>query len=158
MTRGKKRDQREEPRLGVAMPGTDQGATAAEAAGDARQAGGDERQAGGAAFAGRGGGPGPTKSRQNLGRARGRPTPYNRPKQLPDKWQHDMFDNGFTGFRGPAGGGGVESGWLTGCPEAETFKTLCFLGRGEAGTVGEMLVAAGWAHVNSSSSSSQQVE
>ncbi|KAK5907177.1 hypothetical protein CesoFtcFv8_005054 [Champsocephalus esox] len=82
------------------MPGTDQGATAAEAAGDARQAGG-------AVFAGRGGGPGPTKSRHNLGRARGRPTPYKRPKQLPDKWQHDMFDNGFTG---PAGGGGVETG------------------------------------------------
>nr|XP_033947196.1 THO complex subunit 4-like [Pseudochaenichthys georgianus] len=104
-----------------------------QAAGDVRQAGGDERQAGGAAFAGRGGGPGPTRSRQNLGRARGRPTPYNRPKQLPDKWQHDMFDNGFTGFSGPAeggGGGGVETGWLTGCPEAETFKTLCFLGRG----------------------------
>ncbi|KAI4822847.1 hypothetical protein KUCAC02_008372 [Chaenocephalus aceratus] len=68
---------------------------------------------GGAAFAGRGGGPGPTRSRQNLSRARGRPTPYNRPKQLPEKWQHDMFDNGFSGFSGPAGGGGgggVETG------------------------------------------------
>nr|XP_019958585.1 PREDICTED: THO complex subunit 4 [Paralichthys olivaceus] len=68
---------------------------------------------GGGGFGGRGGGSGPMRSRQNLSRARGRPTPYNRPKQLPDKWQHDMFDNGFSGFNGAAGGGGgagVETG------------------------------------------------
>ncbi|KAM6966702.1 THO complex subunit 4 [Tautogolabrus adspersus] len=68
---------------------------------------------GGGGFGGRGGASGPMRSRQNLSRARGRPTPYNRPKQLPDKWQHDMYDNGFSGFNGAAGGGGgagVETG------------------------------------------------
>ncbi|XP_034395429.1 THO complex subunit 4 [Cyclopterus lumpus] len=67
----------------------------------------------GGGFGGRGGGSGPMRGRQNLSRARGRPTPYSRPKQLPDKWQHDMYDNGFSGFSGPAGGGGgagVETG------------------------------------------------
>lgn len=35
------------------------------------------------------------------------------PRELPDKWQHDMFEGGFgsnAGGGGGAGGGGVETG------------------------------------------------
>lgn len=49
------------------------------------------------------------RNQPNLRRGRGRPTPYSRPKNLPDKWQHDMYDNGYSAGGG-GGGAGVETG------------------------------------------------
>ncbi|XP_060748416.1 THO complex subunit 4 isoform X1 [Tachysurus vachellii] len=68
----------------------------------------------GGSFGGRGGGSGPMRNRQNLNRGRSRPTPYSRPKQLPDKWQHDLFDNGYSTNSGGGGGGGGGAGVETG--------------------------------------------
>ncbi|KAG7335080.1 hypothetical protein KOW79_001676 [Hemibagrus wyckioides] len=88
-----------------------------------RGRGGGGRGAGGAgrlganaggSFGGRGGGSGPMRNRQSLSRGRSRPTPYSRPKQLPDKWQHDLFDNGYSANSGGGGGGGGGAGVETG--------------------------------------------
>ncbi|MCJ8739415.1 hypothetical protein PDJAM_G00046840 [Pangasius djambal] len=85
-------------------------------AGGGRGAGGAGRLGAntGGSFGGRGGGSGPMRNRQNLNRGRSRPTPYSRPKQLPDKWQHDLFDNGYSTNSGGGGGGGGGAGVETG--------------------------------------------
>ncbi|XP_029918597.1 THO complex subunit 4-like isoform X2 [Myripristis murdjan] len=58
----------------------------------------------GTASAGRGGNAG--RSRQSFSR-NNRATPYTRPRVLPDKWQHDMYEEGFSGRTGRGGDAGA---------------------------------------------------
>ncbi|KAM6972112.1 aly/REF export factor 2-like [Aplochiton taeniatus] len=75
--------------------------------GRGRSSGGRSGNAGRAA----GDGSGPMRSRQNFTRDRSsRPTPYSRPRELPDKWQHDMYDGGLGGRTGGGGATGGGSG------------------------------------------------
>ncbi|XP_064617939.1 THO complex subunit 4-B-like [Liolophura sinensis] len=74
-------------------------------AGTSRGRGGRRGAAGGGVFRG-----GVQKRRG------GRPTPYSRPKEMPDVWQHDMFDGGSSPLKKLGGsiGGGVGGGLQAG--------------------------------------------
>ncbi|XP_038064213.1 THO complex subunit 4-A-like [Patiria miniata] len=65
--------------------------------GRGRGAGGQTRggAVGGRTRGGSGAGVGGAIRRQNRGGAR--PTPYSRPKQVPDQWQHDMYEGAGSG-------------------------------------------------------------
>lgn len=60
---------------------------------------------------GRGGGPSrPARGRQSNFNRNNRSTPYTRPRELPDKWQHDMFEEHVGGRAGNSGGNGGGNG------------------------------------------------
>lgn len=68
--------------------------------------GGSSRPGGGSSGRAGGGSSRPARSRQNnFNRERNnRSTPYTRPRELPDKWQHDMFEEHSGGRRGQSTG------------------------------------------------------
>ncbi|XP_027140856.1 aly/REF export factor 2 isoform X2 [Larimichthys crocea] len=85
--------------------------------GGSGRGGGSSRPGGSSGRTG-GGSSRPARSRQNnFNRERNnRTTPYTRPRELPDKWQHDMFEEHAGGRRGPSAGAeaSVESSSSTG--------------------------------------------
>lgn len=69
--------------------------------------------AGGRGGRGSGGRGGVSTSRggvQQRRRGAGRPAAYSRPKEIPDVWQHDMFDGGVSQARRGGGAGGLQTG------------------------------------------------
>ncbi|XP_045902701.1 aly/REF export factor 2-like [Micropterus dolomieu] len=72
--------------------------------GGSGRGGGSSRSGGSSGRAG--GSSRPPRSRQNnFNRERNnRTTPYTRPRELPDKWQHDMFEEHAGGHRGQSAG------------------------------------------------------